>query len=523
MPQKKKLEQKGFAFTLLAAILLLTTVLAGCSGKNNGTDVQSQSASPSPSASASASATADQPETATLRMLVDLNPIAPANNDWAVWKWIKEKTGITINEEPLTGDRDPSLALAISSGDMPDLMAVFPPEAQKYGAQGAFLDLSKQLDKMPHLKAFLESRPDVAQRMTSPGGEIYQVVNDGMGAGNQTVFFYRDDIFAKHSLQEPKTWDELYETAKKLKELYPDSYPFVFRHGINTLKYFAPSFGVYPEFYADKDSGKIKYGVTDPGFKKLVEYLNKFYKEGLTPPDWLSMDYKAWTQFITTGKSFMTIQFIGQIEIMNAQLQNGAHLKFMAPPIGTGNNAYIPNTNYEEYGFAVSSTTKNLDAALRYLDFLYSDEGKDLLSWGKEGETYTVVDGKRKFLPQFKEPNDLRKQLGMFTTGAYGLADFEASKSLSNENEQYAYTEAAKYQFPSINALPPLTSEEKSAIANTEEQVRKYYETSIAKFIMGETPMTEWDAFLAELNKLGSQKIIDAYQIGLDRLKKNMK
>ncbi|WP_409346173.1 extracellular solute-binding protein [Paenibacillus sp. MBLB4367] len=503
-------------------LILLSAIVAGCSGKGSGTETQA-SGSPVPSASATggASTPSKAREAATLRLLTDQSPAWPVKKDWAVWKWVKEKTNITINQEMQTGPE--SLALAIASGEMPDLFSVFPPDAQKYGPQGAFLDLSKHLDKMPNLKAFLATRPDVAQRMTSPGGEMYHVLNDGAGAGNQVVWFYRDDIFKKHNLQEPKTWDEVYDTAKKLKELYPDSYPFLFRHGINTLKYFGPQFGIYPSFYEDKETGKIKFGVADPGFKKMVEYLNKFHKEGLIPPDWLSMDYKAWTQFVTTNKSFMTIQFIGQIEIMNTQLQNGGHLKFMAPPLGSGSKAYIPKADLEEYGFAVSSKTKNLDAALRYLDFIYSKEGKDILSWGKEGETYTVENGKRKFLAKFKEPNDLRKELGIMTTGAYGLADFTASLSLSNENEQFSFAEASKYQFPTINALPPLTGDEKNAISATEDQVKKYYETSVTKFIMGETPMTQWDAFLGELNKLGVQKLTDAYQVGLDRLKKNTK
>ncbi|CAN7513086.1 extracellular solute-binding protein [Paenibacillus sp. LjRoot153] len=501
------------------AVTMVTALLTGCTGQQN--PAATSSAAPNLSASASATTQTKLPEPATLRMLTDLSPAWPVKKDWAVWKWIKERTNITINQETQTGPE--SLALAIASGDMPDLMSVFPPDAQKYGPQGAFLDLSKHLDKMPNLKAFLASRPEVTQRITSPGGEMYHVLNDGMGAGNQLVYFYRDDIFKKNNLQEPKTWDELYETAKKLKAQYPDSYPFVFRHGINTLKYFGPSFGVYPGFFEDKATGKIKYGATDPGFKKMVEYLNRFYKEGLTPPDWLSMDYKAWTQFIATNKSFMTLQFIGQIEIMNQQLQNGAHLKFMAPPVGYGSKGYIPKADLEEYGFAVSSKTKNLDAALRYLDFIYSKEGKDLLSWGKEGESFTVENGKRKFLPQFKTPNDLRKELGLMTTGAYGVVDFESSKSLSNENERFSFDEAAKYHFPVINALPPLTSEEKSSISVIEDQLNKYYESSVAKFIMGETPMTEWDKFIGELNKIGAQKLIDTYQIGLDRLKKNTK
>ncbi|WP_158289293.1 extracellular solute-binding protein [Paenibacillus flagellatus] len=509
MRRKSKAGHGVLIFTLIAALV------AGCAGK--GGDTAGSTNTPNPGSSTGES----KAPAATLRILTENSPAWPVKKDWAVWKWIKEQTNITIQQETQTGPE--SMALAISSGDMPDLFSVFPADAQKYGPQGAFLDLSKHLDKMPNLKAFLAAKPEVAQRMTSPGGEMYHVLNDGAGSGNQVVWFYRDDIFKKHSLQEPKTWDEVYETAKKLKQLYPDSYPFVFRHGVGTLRSFGPAFGVYPGFFEDKATGKIKHGVTDPGFKKLIEYLNKLYKEGLIPPDWLSMDYKAWTQFIATGKSFMTIQFIGQIEIMNSQLQNGAHLKFMPPPLGYGDKAYIAKADYEEFGFAVSSKTKNLDAALRYLDFIYSKEGRDLLSWGKEGETYTIENGIRKFLPQFKEPNDLRKEMGILTAGAYGWADFEASMSLSNDNERYSFTEAAKYHFPVINALPPLTNEEKSAIAMTEEQVNKYYESSVAKFIMGETPMSQWDAFLAELNRLGSQKLIDAYQIGLDRLKRNIK
>lgn len=457
------------------------------------------------------------PEAASLRLLTENSPSWPVKKDWGVWKWVKEKTNITILQETQTGPE--SVALSIASGDMPDLYSVYPDEAQKYGAQGAFLDLSKYMDKMPNVKAFLASRPDVAQRLTSPGGEKYELLNDGAGAGNMRVWFYRDDIFKKHSLNEPKTWEELYETAKKLKQLYPDSYPFVFRHGLNTLGAFGPSFGLYPTFFEEKDTGKFKYGVNDPAFKTMIEYLNKFYKEGLIPPDWLSMDYKAWTQFITTNKSFITIQYIPQIEIMNNQLQNGAHLKFMPPPLGAGSKAYIPKADFDVLGFAVSSKTKNLDAALRYLDFIYSKEGKDILSWGKEGETYTIENGKRKFMPQFKEVVDLAKEAGIMTAGTYGAADANAVMSLRSENEQYSYKEAEKYQYPVVGVLPVLKEEERAAIAVDQDKVTKFYETSVAKFILGQTPMTQWDAFISELNKLGVQKIIDTYQVGLDRVK----
>src|SRR5690606_14346903 len=135
--------------------------------------------------------------------------------------------------------------------------------------------------------------------------------------------------------------------SKQLKELYPDSYPFMFRHGLSTLDTFGPSFGFYPEFYPDpEDPAKITFGLQDPNAKTMVEWLNTFLKDGLMPPDWLTMDYKTWTQFMSTNKAFVTTQFIGQIEIMNSQLPDG-NLEFMAPPIGAGDKPYLPRGGSE--------------------------------------------------------------------------------------------------------------------------------------------------------------------------------
>ncbi|WP_158289400.1 extracellular solute-binding protein [Paenibacillus flagellatus] len=442
----------------------------------------------------------------------------PPKPGWGVWKWVKEETNITVDHKTYTSPE--SLALSVASGEMPDIMSVYPTEVQKFGPQGAFLDLSKHMDKMPNVKKFLAEHPDITARITQPDGKILSLLNDGTGEGNQLVWFYRDDIFAKHNLQPPKTWDEMYTTAKKLKELYPDSYPLVFRHGIGTLITFGPSFGIYPEYYKDPTTGKMKYGATDPNFKKMVEYLNKFYMEGLFPKDWLSMDYKGWTQFITTNKSFMSVQFIGQIEIMNNQLQNGGHLKFMAPPLGAGSKAYLPNAGYEDRGFAVASNTKNLDAVLRFFDYVYSEKGRTIQSWGKEGETYTVVNGKKKFNDTFKTAADITREAGIGSAGTYGWFDYEAWLSMVKPSEQEPYIEAKKYRYPTAKILPILSKEETDSISTQQDQINKYYTTAVSKFIMGETPMTEWDSFVSTLNQYGLQKVLDTYQKALDRQKK---
>ncbi len=511
--QMKHVKKSSLAMGVILSSILM---VAGCSSnadtKSVTKDNQSSTAPASPQ-------TAKLPEPATIRVFTENSTAWPPKPDWGVWKWVKEETNITVKQELASGPE--SLSLSVSSGDMPDVLSVLPGDVQKFGTQGAFLDLSKHLDKMPNVKAYLKAHPEIRDRITMPNGEMYSIINDGAGAGSQMVWFYREDVFKKHNLAVPKTWDELYETSKKLKVLYPDSYPFVFRHGIGTLDTFAPTFGFYPGLYLDPKSGKMDYGVKQPAAKTMIENLNKFQKEKLIPPDWLTMDYKAWTQFMTTNKSFITVQFIGQIEIMNSQLKEG-NLKFMAPPIGVGTQPYLPRGGTEDYGFAVAAKTTKLDASLRYLDYIYSEKGKEIQSWGKEGETYTTQDGKRKFKDVYKEANDLRRESGIQTAGTYGWFDFKAWLSLVKESEQFSYQEAPKYVFPTYNRLPALTQEEAASLAVSNDQLYKFYTASISKFILGDTPMTEWDKFTQDLDKYDLKKLLTTYQTALDRQKANM-
>ena len=43
------------------------------------------------------------------------------------------------------------------------------------------------------------------------------------------AWLYREDVFKMHNLKVPETFDELYDVCKKLKSIYPDSYPLCTR------------------------------------------------------------------------------------------------------------------------------------------------------------------------------------------------------------------------------------------------------------------------------------------------------
>ena len=75
----------------------------------------------------------------------------------------------------------------------------------------------------------------------------------------------------------------------------------------------------------------------------------------------------------------------------------------MAPPNGDNTNGQskIAKLNMDPTGYVVCNTGKQdrINTALWFVDWMYSDKATDLLSWGKEGVSYTVdASGKRTFI-----------------------------------------------------------------------------------------------------------------------------
>lgn len=88
---------------------------------------------------------------------------------------------------------------------------------------------------------------------------------------------------------------------------------------------------------------------------------------------------------------------------------------------------------------AISANSKNPGLAARYLDYFFSEEGMVLLNFGKEGEVYDVVDGKRVFKKELIEQSKLQSYAEY--TGGLGVQLWDAySQSLAFPNQKDAMT-----------------------------------------------------------------------------------
>ena len=465
----------------------------------------------------------------------------PYNENWVMWKYFQEATGATMHITAIpSNDYDTKISLMMSSPEsLPDLLHTWQKKTvDDYSLTGAFLSYDDHMDLMPNYQKFWDSVPEeerdelFMQRM-SGDGKIYSAP----AYGTQTVnglrtWIYRKDIFEKNNLEVPKTTTELYEVAKKLKELYPNSYPICFRTGFGKLDEWGPSWqnDFQQNAYYDYKEEKWKYGAQQPIMKDLVEFFIKLRQEELVPPDYLTMETKSWEELMSTDRGFITLDYIVRIDYFNKpnRLENPDYtLALMAPPVPdvpTG-SAKLMKSNLDFYGYCVCNTgkEKNIENAFKLVDWMYTDEAVELLSWGKEGETYEVADGRKQFILEGDEQPQTK--YGVATYGVYQRIYTEANEATYTEEQVDACHEVMQYLEPKSNPTMwvPLTEEEAVEVSNLKAELVSFMEEGLSKFLLLQRPMSEWDQFQADLKDMGVDRMLSLYETAYDRVKDKIK
>lgn len=516
---KKQLRK---AIVLLCCAALTTGILAGCtpSGAPQSTGGQSAPAPESGTVSAAAPILFEKP--VTFSMLTPSHASWPFQEDWYVLDLVKEKTNAEFKITAVdTEGFTEKLNLTMASGDLPDLIYLLTPQlVQQYGSQGAFVNIFEHIDKMPNFKAWYEKNEQYALNYLSADGALYQFPQQGVEETNRRGWLYRADIFEQAGLEVPTNKDEFYNVLVKLKEKHPDSYPLGFRSfvaGLNQFNMIAPSWGTHHivnednRFFGyDYEKNEWVFGPTSDEYKEMVTFYHQLYEEGLLLPNFLTIDTKGWQDVIANSDSFITLDYLSRIDFFNNSMRPSAPeftMSFMAPSsFGGEGQAMFPNSAKAMMGFVVSSQTKQLDEVLKYVDWMYSEEAKELLTWGRPNELYTQdASGNRKW-NDFKTAAEMKQGTGLQAYGFYELYDFNGELSTFTPECRAATEEARKYDLPAQPVLA-YTDEEKEVTSTIGTNLQSRVSEEISKFLLGVRSLDEWDAYVAEIEAMGLDKL----------------
>ena len=461
----------------------------------------------------------------------------PYNENWVAWKYFQEATGATFNIQAIpAADLATKLPLMMAnSAELTDMIHTWAKnQVDPYGPTGAFMSYTDNMENMPNLSAFLDSlgdteKKELLKQRTSGDGKVYSAPCYGtQRVSNIRTWLYRKDIFEKHGLEVPETYDELFEVAKKLKELYPDSYPICFRDGIyklqETTPAWKPNFTYLP--YYDYEAGEWKMGAQDPIMKDIVEYFIKLADAGLVSPNYLTIDTKSWEELMSTDRGFITFDYIVRIDHFNKAVrgENPEYtLDLMKPPVPdvpTG-SAKIAKTNLDFGGWTVCNTgnEQGIANAFKLVDWMYTPEAIELLSWGKEGETYTVnSEGKKEFM--VTEDERVQTKYGIASYGMYQVIDSEAYESSYTQENIDACIECVDYieDYSNPTLWMALNDEEQDRASAILDDLKSYCQEELSKFLLSQKPMSEWDSFQKGVIEMGCEELLEIYTTAYDRV-----
>jgi putative aldouronate transport system substrate-binding protein len=460
--------------TLIISLVLVLALLVSCAPGSSDTDSQADATkAPEKTEQPKDTAPTEKPkeEPTKLTMMVQNHPAWPLKEDWLIWDIHNENANVILEVSGYQGNWWDAIPLIVASGDMPDLMWMVNQDAIKYGEQGAVENLLDHLDKMPNLSAFMAQYPDEAPPLYSASGKLYLHPAHGAFGEYDGMWLYRKDIFEKHQLELPNNYDEFYEVMKKLKEIYPESTP-LYVTGLNTFNNLGINFGVSHVFFYDPVSKTVKYGPAEDNYKLLLEFIANAYKDNLIPIEFGNLSSEKLEQMLSTDKTFMYHGYESHIDKYNQMMREDNPdftLAFMKPVEGPA-GAYNARKFLLQEGLTVTTTSKNKEAALKYIDYLFTEEAREAVSWGKEGVTFEVVNGKKQFLPSIPNMATATIEFGIRSSGNMAWVDTDALQALKSEETAAAYEEGLKYLAP-MSILPPLTKEEDDSISIKREAI----------------------------------------------------
>lgn len=507
----KHILKRGLVFVCIIALVLAT---AACGNKETGKG------------------------DGTLSYWVPLNPNAAMSvsnyGETPFAKELQKRTGIKIDyQHPPQGSEDEKFNLMVM-GELPDIIEYNWADGYPGGPAKAIEDnIIQELDienKAPNLYAYLQENPEVDKMVKTDDGKYYAFpfIRGERSLQTSAGIIIRKDWLDDLGLEVPETIDEWEVVLTAFKEQKGAKYPLCYRTYVEMWGAFSGAYGILDGLYVD--NGQVKYGAIEEGYRNYVETMASWYKKGLMPPDFATMDASLIDSYIINGDAGVVIGSVGSGigKLTAAAKEEGYEL--VAAPYPTLEKGQKPQFGQMDHRVpgtvvAISRDCKDVDLAMKLLDYGYSEEGRMFFNFGIEGESYNMVDG----YPTYAEvitanPDGLSMSAAMaryiqaysagpFVQDARYMEQYAALPQQKDAVKIWSNTEMEKHILPKIALLP----EESDRMAKKISSVNSYKDEMLVKFITGAEPLSKYDEFVESLKNRGIEEYLELMQQAYER------
>lgn len=489
------------------------------------------------------------------------------SNDFT--KFMEEKTGITMDF--YTGGRDDweeKLNMILQSDDYPDIIFGVSPDIAKYGVkEGIFIPLDEYLteDNVPnYLKLMSDNGFDLGL-MKETDGKTYSLanINDCYHCSYGRKMWINKEALDQMGCEIPTTTEEFKDVCQKFIELKGGKDKAIAVAGANVGWFsrmqdwlmgaytFIP--GKSPTFLSrdmvalNTETGKLECVATTDAYKDGLKFLKELYDMGAIYDGDFTQDAETLKKLINQPDEPVLCFTLGTIsDGIDSAANNELYRKYvpMAPLEGPDGTRIAWFDSYQAVAsgaVCITDKCENVEAALRWVDFFYSEtgdlcsqygaeEGKDWVlnpegKVGLNGEPalYEVLNvyspdtqnhdwqdvGVRVAPESYRMGQAVEADVDPYAPEGLERLLYDASKELYEP-----YAECKYKQLPELK----VSDAEKTDLSTIPTEIDKQIEEDSVAFITGKKDIdAEWDNYLTALDNVGLSQYMEVYQAAYDR------
>ena len=534
---------------LLLAVVLCIGTLAACNA-----DPAETTAPPADTTAPAADTTEAAPLTNAERYPIDFDGTltcvtGKADTDkadfWLAWE---EHTGVDV--EWITTAQEQTPLLFLDEKQMPDMFfqayGLDTPVINEYGQAGLLINFMDYLDKMPNVAARYAEDPMFFDAVKDANGDVYTlpyICDTHTMASN--LFYVRTDMTKEAGIEElPTTIEGFLEMCEDLKTYYADveGYEPMVCNGAASIGYkgpysnfFFPAFGelMSADMTTNADWTKIEVGFATEQYKNYITFMHTLYEKGYMDDECFVSDSNTNKARLidktTTMNPFATYLTVDNFESGELDFQ-------VMPPLSSQYQSKarwaMPN-NYKVGIYMISSKCSDIDAALAFMDALYSPQEDPLNEegtvWGisiwigELGINYTIDEETGTYATIIPEGYDSASGYASVAgsgSGAYLKWPYIENSGTGVMMKALGTRDILKPHGVKVfyTSLLTLTQEEQDIYNDCWTDITNKVTEMNAAFITGQADIeAEWDSYINALYDMGLQDAIDVYQAALDR------
>jgi ABC-type glycerol-3-phosphate transport system substrate-binding protein len=372
------MKRKGASFTALA---LAGALLAGCSSAGSGTGSGTGAGASDGQKSGTSQAAAPSGPKEKL-VFWDKGEYVEAYNKLMKERLEKFGKDNNIDVEYVVvsqNDLKSKLLASIEAKNPPDLIVANDPVAKQFIASDQLVDTSDIINKIDF--------SDGAKNIAVTANKYYMVPHSLQLSGA----FLRKDIWDKHNLPIPKTWDELYQQAKIVNDpkngFYATGLPLGASGGNDAEGMVRTVIREFGGSIVDKDNNIT---VNSKETLEALKFIAKFWQEGLTPPASVTWDDNGNNKAYLAG----TVGFvINSASIYDSLLKDNPDLEkktVMVPQLGgPKGESFVGSGNV----FAIFKNGKATKWAKKFVTEFYEKDFYNNLIEQIGGKYVPVING----------------------------------------------------------------------------------------------------------------------------------